>query len=105
MFKKTTVVMLLLGILAVAAYAESLRDKAKRLEEQRRALELQMHSLRVDLIKQDSDLNLLYQKILAMHKELQLRIDNKPAMKKLAQQAADLELEIKDLEKQIKDKK
>ncbi len=100
MLKKVLMVMFMLGIFTVALYAaESAMEKAQRLEKERKAVELQMHSLRVELIKQDPELNLLYQKIIAMHKELQIRIDNKPAMKRLAQKAADLDMELKELSK------
>ena len=105
MIGKKVLVLLLPLFLAVAVSAESLNEKTAQLEQKRKELELQMHLLRVELIKQNSEFNQLYQKILALHKELQLRIDATPAMKKLAQQAMEIDLELKDLEKPSKNDK
>ncbi|MDD3118699.1 MAG: hypothetical protein PHQ27_05945 [Victivallales bacterium] len=101
--KRKIIPMLLLPLLlSTAVLAESTSDKTARLGKNRKELELQMHRLRVEMINHDPELKQLVKKIMEMHKELQLRIDAAPAMKKLLQQATAIDLELQDMARQKK---
>lgn len=65
--------------------------KIKKLEAEKKNLALEMHRLRVSLIKSDPEIRELHKKIMAMHKELAFKIDAKPEMKELLAKARRVE--------------
>lgn len=74
---------------------EKKNDKEVQLLAQRREVELEMYKLRLEMIKTDPEISRLHEKILAMHKELQLKIDNVPAMQKLIRRAEQLDRDLR----------
>lgn len=74
---------------------EKKNDKEVQLQAQRREVELEMYKLRLEMIKTDPEISRLHEKILAMHKELQLKIDNVPAMQKLIRRAEQLDRDLR----------
>jgi hypothetical protein len=57
--------------------------RLEELQEDRKSIELKMHKLRIKLIKETPDLMELHKKIMALHKELAIRIDKNKEMKEL----------------------
>lgn len=70
-------------------------DRLQQMIDKRRDVELEMHKLRLELIKTDPDINRLHEKIMAMHKELQIKIDANPMMQQLIKKSEQLDREIK----------
>lgn len=58
-------------------------NRLDELMEDQKVIELKMHKLRIKLIKEDPELKALHKKIMAMHKELAIKIDKNEEMKKL----------------------
>jgi hypothetical protein len=73
-------------------------DKLQTLKEQRAELALKMHQKRLDMIKNDKSLLQLQKKIIALEKELAIRIDNDPNMRSMAEKLSEIDREIKDVE-------
>ena len=71
-------------------------DNLETLKEQRAALALKMHQKRVEMIKNDNSLLELQKKIIALEKELSIRIDNNPEMRKMIAELAELDREIRN---------
>jgi seryl-tRNA synthetase len=63
-----------------------------------------MYDLRIKLIKDDPSIKKLHQRIIALHKELSLKIDSKKEMRVLIEQEKRLNAQIEQLNKQL-DKK
>jgi len=82
--------------LAFMAFAGDDFDKLDALKEKRAALALKMHKKRVEMIKSDPSLMELQKKIIALEKELAIRIDNNPEMRKMIDELAELDREIKN---------
>ncbi len=102
MKKNKIIIGLSISCLAVVALAGTVTAQLDKLTKERNSLEHEMHKLRVELIKTDPELKLLHEKILAMHKELAIKIDNKPAMRKLVIKAAKLDAKIEEVKSQTK---
>ncbi len=66
-----------------------------------------MHKLRVDLIKKDPTLKKVHDKIMALHRELAIKIDLNENMKELLKKSIRINNTIKEIEeeKRIKSKK
>ncbi len=66
-----------------------------------------MHKLRVDLIKSDPALKKIHDKIMALHRELAIKIDLNEKMKELLKKSIRINNSIKEIEeeKRIKSKK
>ena len=56
-----------------------------------------MLELRVKLIKEDPELEALHRKIMALHKELALKLDKKEEMKKLLEKKKRIESELEKI--------
>jgi len=89
-------------IIAVILLASSMQadnfEKIEKLKEEKRKIALQMHKKRVELIKTNPSLTELEKKIISLHKELAIRVDNNGAMRKLINKQKKIETEIKILE-------
>jgi chromosome condensin MukBEF ATPase and DNA-binding subunit MukB len=73
-------------------------DKLETLKKERSELLLQMHNKRTELIKKTPSLMELQKKIIALHKELAIRIDNNEEMRELANKLRTVETQINNLE-------
>jgi hypothetical protein len=93
-------IILLLAVLSVSINIPAADDyeTLQTLKEQKKELMLKMHRKRVELIKKDPALLDLQKKIMALHKELAIRIDNNEEMRKLVDKLRKIEREIKNLE-------
>lgn len=69
-------------------------DEYGKLVEEQKANELKMLETRIKLIKEDSELEALHRKIIALHKELALKLDKKEEMKKLLEKKKRIEGEL-----------
>ena len=83
---------------AVFCRAEGAGDDLQTLKEERAKLALEMHKKRVEMIKNDKALRELQKKIIALYKELAIRIDNNPEMRKLIEKSEALDRDIRALE-------
>lgn len=73
-------------------------DKIQVLKEEKQALKIKMHHKRVEIIKKDQSLQDLQKKIIALHKELAIRIDNNEEMRELISKLREIETQIKLVE-------
>ena len=95
--KKRCLITLALLLLAIIVYADNY-EQIEMLKEQKRQIAIQMHKKRVELIKNTPSLRELQKKIIALHKELAIRVDNNSAMRKLINSRKEIEMKIKILE-------
>ena len=82
-------------ILQAGDYDNSTLDDLKK---ERQQLKTKMHYKRVEIIKNDPSLMVLQKKIMAIHKELEIRVDNNEEMRELISKLRDIEREINRLE-------
>ena len=73
-------------------------DKLETLKKEKSELLLKMHHKRTELIKKNPSLLELQKKIIALHKELAIRLDNNEEMRELTTKLRDIETQIKNLE-------
>jgi hypothetical protein len=94
----------ILIVLMVLSFAIIVRgdnfEQIEILQKENRKIALQMHKKRVELIKNTPSLKELQKKIISLHKELAIRIDNNSAMRKLIEKQKDIVTKIKTLEKE-----
>lgn len=98
--KKTGVVFLLLcSVFAIAfsAFALTHSEKLEDLRTSRKKVLTDIYKLRVKLIQEDPDIKSLHKKIMALHRELAVKIDNKEEMKELLKQSKTIDTEISKL--------
>lgn len=72
-------------------------DKINGLTEQSKKIEADMYKLRIELIKKDPALFKLHKQIMALHKELALKVDSKKEMRILLSRADDITKQIEEL--------
>ena len=75
--------------------ADDSLEKLNDLKKKKQELLLKMHKKRVELIKNDPFLKELERKIIALHRELAIRVDNNDEMRKLLDELSALETKIK----------
>jgi len=98
---KTIVLGLLAGLMSWPVLAQqddaaaAAAERERQMVEKRREVELEMHRLRLELIKTDPDMSRLHEKIVALHKELQIKIDSNPMMQRLIKKADQIDRELK----------
>jgi hypothetical protein len=83
-----------LALIAYGVETETMKD----LRIQRNELALKIHEKRVELIKSDPALLTLQNKIMELHRELAIRLNNNPEMLKLMEELSDLDSRIRDIE-------
>ncbi len=88
--------MAIIGI-ALALQADEY-DTLETLQKEKSDLLLQIHHKRVTLIKNTPSLLELQKKIIALHKELAIRLDNNEDMRKLIDKLRSIETQIKTLD-------
>ena len=82
---------------AIIARADTY-EKIEVLKEEKRKIAVEMHKTRVELIKNTPSLKELQKKMIAIHKELAIRIDNNSAMRKLINKQKEIDTKIKIME-------
>jgi len=83
-------------------YAETSSEKLDVLKKKRSELALQMFNRRVKLIEEDPKLKEIHEKIMALHKELAIRLDNDRELIELGIQIKDMDADIDKALDQIK---
>ena len=96
--RKRNLALLALFGLTLVAFAGDESESLKDLRARRNDLALKIHEKRVELIKSDPALMTLQKKIMELHRELAIRLNNNPEMMKLMEQLNDLDSQIRDLE-------
>lgn len=77
------------------------KAKINKLAEDQKTTAKAMHNLRIKLIKTDPELKKLHDSIMAMHRELALKMSANKDMRKLIIKFEDNEKEIENLKKSI----
>ncbi len=72
-------------------------EKIDSLENQRRALSLQMYELRVSLIKNSPQLTILQKSIMDLHEKMATQLNQDPKMQSLLAQAQKIDQQIAEL--------
>ena len=83
-------------------YAETASEKLDVLKKKRTELAMQMYSRRIKLIEEDPKLKEIHDKIMALHKELAIRLDNDRELVELGIQVKDIDVDIDKELDQIK---
>ncbi|MDD2478597.1 MAG: hypothetical protein PHS31_01745 [Victivallaceae bacterium] len=98
--KKSFIILLLAGCCTFGV-AENAQDavvaKIAVLKKEAEAVDQQMAKMRVEILKKDPELQKLHQQILALHRELALRVDGKREMRILILKSEAIEREIKEI--------
>ncbi len=87
----TVAVFVLCGLFV---YAETASDKLDALKKKRTELAMQMFNRRIKMIEEDPKLKEIHDKIMALHKELAIRIDNDRELIELTIQLKDIDADI-----------
>jgi len=84
---------------AVAAEPQNTTEELKKLEQQQAKLAVEMRKTRMELISKDPDIQRMHKQIMALHKELELKIDNTREMRSLLFKEAELAKKMEELKK------
>jgi hypothetical protein len=95
----TAAVFVLCGLFA---YAETASEKLDLLKKKRTELAMHMYNRRIKLIEEDPKLKEIHEKIMALHKELAIRLDNDRELIELGIQVKDIDGDIDKELDQIK---
>ena len=95
----TVAVFILCGLFV---YAETVTEKLDTLKKKRTELAMQMYNRRMKLIEEDPKLKEIHDKIMALHKELALRLNNDGELIELGIQVKDIDADIDKALDQIK---
>ena len=87
----STAVFVLCGLFV---YAETATEKLDSLKKKRTELAMQMYNRRMKLIEEDPKLKEIHDKIMALHKELAIRLDNDRELIELGIQVKDIDVDI-----------
>ena len=82
----------------VSAELRQASAKIKTLSTEQKKLFMQMHNKRAKLLKNDPELKELHRRIMALHKELALRLDKNKEMQTLKNKAEKVEIQIENLQ-------
>ena len=96
---KTTILLCILAIAANNLFSGEAAVKLQALQKQADSNITAKHKLRVKLIASDAEIKRLHQRIMALHKELALKINAKKSMRLLIEQQTKLTEQIR-LQKQ-----
>ncbi|MDD2404684.1 MAG: hypothetical protein GX280_01515 [Lentisphaerae bacterium] len=100
MNKLLAIFMLTAGCTLCTAQEASKREeetKIAALKQQAEEVNQQMAKVRVEVIKKDPELQKLHQQILALHRELALRVDSKRDMRILILKSETIERELREI--------
>ena len=95
--RKAAIIVLFLALASQVIHGNY--EKLEKLREDKRRIEVQMHQKRVELIKNTPSLMELQKQIIALHKELAIRVDNNSEMRELITKLREVETQIKILER------
>jgi ACT domain-containing protein len=95
----TVVAFVLCGLFA---YADTASEKLDALKKKRSELAMQMFNRRIKLIEEDPKLKEIHEKILALHRELAIRLDNDRELIELGIQVKDIDADIDKAMDQVK---
>lgn len=84
------------------AYAETASEKLDALKKKRSELATQMFNRRMKLIEEDPKMKEIHEKIMALHKELAIRLDNDRELVELGIQVKDIDVDIDKALDQVK---
>ncbi|MCX6983499.1 MAG: hypothetical protein NT118_01945 [Lentisphaerae bacterium] len=87
----TAAVFVLCGLFV---YAETSSEKLDTLKKKRTEIAMQMYSRRMKMIEEDPKLKEIHEKIMALHKELAIRLDNDRELIELGIQVKDIDADI-----------
>jgi hypothetical protein len=73
------------------------QKQMKNLENQRRILSLKTYQLRIKLISEDSELLMMHNQIMKLHKKLAIELNNNDEMKELSEQSNAIDKKIIEL--------
>ncbi len=73
--------------------------KLESLKQQAADLDKEMIELRTEIIKNDADLQKIHNQIIALHRDLALRVDSKREMRVLILKAEEINRQIQEIEK------
>jgi LAS superfamily LD-carboxypeptidase LdcB len=103
---------LLFSVFCAVAFAaddnenkETEKNSMDKLAATRAEVSQKMHRLRVKLIKEDSDLKALHRKIMALHKELAIRLGKNEEMKELRENYKRINSEMESLLREQRESK
>lgn len=83
-------------------YAETSSEKLDALKKKRYELATQMFNRRMKLIEEDPKMKEIHEKIMALHKELAIRLDNDRELVELGIQVKDIDVDIDKALDQLK---
>ena len=83
-------------------FAESASEKADGLKKKRTEVALQLYNRRLKLIEEDPKLKEIHEKILTLHKELALKLENDREIIELTTQIRDIDSDLERLADQIR---
>ena len=95
--KKVVLIVIMLSLTTIVAYGDNY-DDLEKLKQDKRKLAIEMHNKRVELIKKIPALKTLQKKIVALHRELAIRIDNNSEMRKLISKEREIKTKINIIE-------
>lgn len=95
--KKLLLIVTMLSLATIAAYGDDY-DDLEKLKQEKRKIAMDMHNKRVELIKKIPSLNKLQKKIIALHRELAIRVDNNSEMRKLISKEKEITTKINIIE-------
>ncbi|MFA6567619.1 MAG: hypothetical protein WCS96_05355 [Victivallales bacterium] len=87
----TTAVFVMCGLFV---YAETASEKLDMLKKKRTELAMQMYNRRMKMIEEDPKLKEIHDKIMALHKDLAIRLDNDRELIELGIQVKDIDADI-----------
>ncbi|GEM_PF-3637584 len=87
---------------ALFVLAETASEKFESLKKKRADVAMQLYNRRLKLIEDDPKLKELHEKILSMHKELALRLENDREVIELSTRLRDIDAEIEKVADQAK---
>ncbi|MEA4861926.1 MAG: hypothetical protein AB7F40_08450 [Victivallaceae bacterium] len=97
MKNKIIIAALATAVAALGLYAQEQKSELAKLQEERASLTWQIVDKRAQLIASDAECKKLHEQIMAMHRELAIRLNSNPDMRKLTQQTEELDRKIAEL--------
>jgi len=97
MKQKTIIVALATAVAAIGLYAQEQKSEISRLQEERARLTWAIVDKRSELIASDPECKKLHDQIMAMHRELAIRLNSHQDMRGLTQKAEELDRKIAEL--------
>ncbi|HCE44779.1 MAG TPA: hypothetical protein DET40_14660 [Lentisphaeria bacterium] len=95
----TAAVFMLCGLFVLA---ESVSEKLDTLKKKRADAAVQLYNRRIKLIEDDPKLKEIHDKIMALHKDLALKLENDREVIELSTQIRDIDADIERLSEQMK---